>query len=112
MKKLFENIEVDDEFYRLRNGKKIHYEKCKVTKINTPDIIVYKIKGRSKNKIRWFKNRNIMLYKSTFFKRKEDLLFHIHSLLNTVSFYSYDDFSDQLLQELDKFKKNKPQYFI
>ena len=109
---LFKDIQVGDEFYKIRNGKKTHYEKCKITKINKPDYIVYYIKGRSKNKTRWIRNKSIILYKTKFFRTKNDLLFYVHNLLTGITFYDKSDFSPEILRELEKFKKNKPQYFI
>jgi hypothetical protein len=109
---LFKDIKVGDEFYKLRNGKYINYEKCQVIRINKPDTIVYKIKGRSKNKNYWFKNRNIFAYTTKFFRKKDNLLFYIYKLLQGITFYDYEDFSKHVLLELDKFKRTKPQYFI
>ena len=109
---LFKDIQVGDEFYKIRNGKKTHYEKCKVLQINGPDYIVYKIKGRSKNKAKWFRNRNIILYRTEFFRTKNDLLLYIHNLLTGITSYHKSDFSLQIIKELEKFRKNKPQYLI
>ena len=109
---LFKDIKVGDEFYRIRQGKQLKYEKCEVIKINKPDIIVYKIKGRSKDKTYWIRNRNIIAYSYKFFRKKDNFLLYIHRILIPPTFFSKEEIYPQVLQELEKFKKNKPQYFI
>jgi hypothetical protein len=109
---LFEDTKINDEFYRVRYGKKVSYEKCKVIDIEHQHKIVYIIKGRSKQKKQWIINRNIPAYNSKFFKTKEDLLLYINELIQEPSFYKPSECSPKILLEIQKFKKTKPQYFI
>jgi hypothetical protein len=116
-KELFEDINIGDEFYRLYSGKKIHYEKCKVVDIIERNRrktfisrIEYRIKGRSKTKIKWFDNISILLYTSVFFETKKDLLLFLDD--KCARKICYPGISDQLKEELQAFKKKNPQNFI
>jgi hypothetical protein len=105
------DLKVNDEFYKMSYRKnKTFYKKCIVNKIELDNYnfqkIYYTIKGSSKNKIKIFKNVNVMAVVTKFFKTKDDLLFSFSEDYNFV------EPDPQLKEEIRLFKIKKPQYFI
>jgi hypothetical protein len=111
LKKLLKNPKVGDTFYKIMDGKQIRYQKCEITSIKldkTYEIIYYYIKGESNKKLKSFQNANIAYYKTRIFKDKLSLLKYINEIIPVT----YRKVTPQIISEIEKIKREKPQHFI
>ena len=115
MTRIIENPEVGKEFYRIRMGKKISYEKCKIVGVNTKlsgELVFYLIKGRSKRKFKRFYNVDNPYKAWKYFENKEQML--------ESCYYNYcgkhpnfeGTLTEQFKEEIQKLLRTKPQLFI
>ena len=111
-KKLLKNPKVGDTFYRIMDGNRIRYQKCEITSIKpdeTYETIYYYIKGNSnKQNIKQFKNVDIVYLKIRFFSNKLSLLKYINEIIPITR----KKITPQIISEINKIKREKPQHFI
>jgi hypothetical protein len=115
MTRIIQNPEIDKEFYRIKNGKKISYEKCKIVEVNpklSGELVFFLIKGRSKQKLKRLYNIDNPYKNWKYFDNKEQMLKSCYYAFcgNVPNFEG--TLTEQFKEEIQKLLKTKPQLFI
>ena len=106
------NIKPKDVLYRMRLGKFIRYEVVDIIEVKpfkSNVYIRYKIRGRSKNKIKSAILENHYFVYQIFFDNKYELF---QQMEDDQKYYADWEISEEAKKEIKAFKRKHPQFFI